>query len=133
MIDVSGAVPCPNLMIDPASLSGLFAFPATVVDGDGSLGCYTDRLCRHFGMQAVDDDDFHKQVPIFGCQTGVFMDVHPGRSETSGVGTTSFGPEARMNNLLEKAQPTAMVAPVRSPADGYNDPLKRNRSPSWQP
>ena len=41
-IDVSGLSPCPQLVIDPVGLTDLFAFPATVVDGDGSLGCYSD-------------------------------------------------------------------------------------------
>ena len=51
-VDVSGAVPCPNLVIDPADLSGLYAFPATVVDTTGSLGCYTDRstVVRNTGL-----------------------------------------------------------------------------------
>jgi len=41
-IAVSGLSPCPQLVIDPIGLTDLFAFPATVVDGDGSLGCYSD-------------------------------------------------------------------------------------------
>jgi len=41
-IPVSGLSPCPQLVIDPTGLTDLFAFPATVVDGDDSLGCYSD-------------------------------------------------------------------------------------------
>ena len=42
-IGVGGAIPCPNLVIDPVGLSGDFAFPATVMDLDGSLGCFSER------------------------------------------------------------------------------------------
>jgi len=42
-VPISGASPCPNLIIDPASVSGIYAFPATVVDTTGSLGCWNDR------------------------------------------------------------------------------------------
>ena len=41
-IDLTGTSPCPNLEIDPAGLEDLFSFPATVVDSDGSLRCYSD-------------------------------------------------------------------------------------------
>ena len=42
-IGISGVAPCPNLVIDPTGLTGDFAFPATVTDLDGSLGCYSER------------------------------------------------------------------------------------------
>jgi hypothetical protein len=41
-IDISGTSSCPRLVIDPESLDGLFAFPPTVVDTDGTLGCHSD-------------------------------------------------------------------------------------------
>lgn len=41
-IAVSGLSPCPQLVIDPTGLTDLFAFPATVVDGNESLGCYSE-------------------------------------------------------------------------------------------
>ena len=40
---ISGSSPCPNLEIDPSALSGLYAFPATVVDVGEALGCFNDR------------------------------------------------------------------------------------------
>jgi photosystem II stability/assembly factor-like uncharacterized protein len=42
-VDLSGKSPCPDLVIDPASLSQLFDFPTTVVDTTGTLGCYSER------------------------------------------------------------------------------------------
>ncbi len=41
-IDLSGRSPCPNLIIDPGSLDALHAFPTTVVDTTGTLGCYSE-------------------------------------------------------------------------------------------
>ena len=40
---VSGIEGCPKLVLSPQSLTGLFAFPATVSDPTGTLGCFTDR------------------------------------------------------------------------------------------
>jgi len=71
-VDVSGLMPCPNLVIDPAALAELFAFPATVVDTDGTLGCYSDQslAIRNTGrcplnITAVDatGDDFTAIAP----------------------------------------------------------------------
>ena len=42
-IGVAGQIPCPDLVIDPVGMTGDFAFPATVTDIDGSLGCYSER------------------------------------------------------------------------------------------
>jgi hypothetical protein len=41
--NVSGVQGCPNIVLSPENLTGLFAFPATVSDPTGNLGCYTDR------------------------------------------------------------------------------------------
>ncbi|MDB4285419.1 choice-of-anchor D domain-containing protein [bacterium] len=42
-VGVSGTAPCPNLVIDPADLESLYAFPTTVVDTTGTLGCFSER------------------------------------------------------------------------------------------
>ncbi len=42
-VDVSGIASCPQLVVDPVALSGLNAFPPTVVDTGESLGCYSER------------------------------------------------------------------------------------------
>src|SRR5262249_41218284 len=34
---------CPKLVLSPQNLTGAFAFPATVSDPTGNLGCFTDR------------------------------------------------------------------------------------------
>ena len=41
-LDVSGSAPCGNLLVDPAGLTGLNAFPPTVVDSTGTLGCFAE-------------------------------------------------------------------------------------------
>jgi hypothetical protein len=40
---VMGKVLCPNLVLDPPDLTGLFAFPPTVTDAGGELGCFSDQ------------------------------------------------------------------------------------------
>ena len=40
---VSGIEGCPKLVLSPQNLTAAFAFPATVSDPTGTLGCYTDR------------------------------------------------------------------------------------------
>jgi hypothetical protein len=40
---VSGTEGCPKLVLSPTKLNGTNAFPATVSDPTGTLGCYTDR------------------------------------------------------------------------------------------
>jgi hypothetical protein len=40
---VMGKVLCPNLVMDPPDLTGLFAFPPTVTDTGGNLGCFSDQ------------------------------------------------------------------------------------------
>jgi len=40
---VSGIEGCPKIVLSPPNLTGLYAFPATVSDPTGNLGCFTDR------------------------------------------------------------------------------------------
>ena len=42
-VGLKGKSPCPDLLIDPGSLTELFAFPTTVVDTTQTLGCYSER------------------------------------------------------------------------------------------
>ena len=42
-VDIAGVAPCPNLVIDPSGLTAAFAFPSTVVDSTGTLGCSSER------------------------------------------------------------------------------------------
>jgi hypothetical protein len=40
---ITATVGAPHLVLDPTSLNGIYAFPATVVDPNGTLGCFSDR------------------------------------------------------------------------------------------
>lgn len=40
---VNGIEGCPKLVLSPQNLTGIYAYPATVSDPTGNLGCYTDR------------------------------------------------------------------------------------------
>lgn len=41
--NVNGVEGCPKLVLSPTKLNGTYAFPPTVSDPTGTLGCYTDR------------------------------------------------------------------------------------------
>jgi hypothetical protein len=94
-VDISGVSPCPNLVIDPWGLTGDFAFPATVRDLDGSLGCYSERIAvlRNTGNcpLTIDSisalDDFRVMTP------SVFPVVLPTGEETLEV-TVRFEPQS---------------------------------------
>jgi hypothetical protein len=43
-IPITATVGRADLVLDPADLTGLYAFPATVEDPNGDLGCYSDRM-----------------------------------------------------------------------------------------
>lgn len=51
-VAIEGFVPCPNLEIDAESLTELYSFPATVVDSEGTLGCFNDAstVLRNTGL-----------------------------------------------------------------------------------
>ena len=100
-VDVSGVAPCPNLVIDPAALTGLFAFPATVVDTGGTLGCFADQgLTLRNNSQcpltissvSAAGADFQVIDPT------VFPILLPGGEETLGV-TVRFLPQADTDPL----------------------------------
>ena len=40
---ITASVGAPNLVLDPPNLNGTYAFPATVIDPNGSLACFSDR------------------------------------------------------------------------------------------
>lgn len=96
-IDVSGSVPCPNLVIDPVSLTQIYSFPATVVDTGEVLGCFTERpfVIRNTGAcpLTIDDmntggsDDFSVVAPT------QFPIVLPGGEETL-TGKIRFTPQS---------------------------------------
>lgn len=95
-VPISGVSSCPNLVIDPASLSGLNAFPATVVDVGATLGCFSDQdvVLRNTSecpltIDSIDTDgaDFSVIAPT------VFPVLLPGGEETLAV-TVRFTPQS---------------------------------------
>jgi hypothetical protein len=94
MVDVSGYMPCPNLVIDPGALTGAFAFPATVVDETGTLGCYSEGSTniRNTGACPLTIDDISAAGTDFTVVEPVTLPiVLPPGEETLGV-TVRFTP-----------------------------------------
>ncbi len=67
VVPVSATIPCPQLVIDPTSLSGINAFPATVVDTTGVLGCFSERKAtlRNTGKCSLTIDSVSATAPHF--------------------------------------------------------------------
>ena len=94
-IDVSGESPCPDLVIDPEALTGLFAFPATVVDTEGVLGCFSERSTniRNAGACPLTITDISAAGADFTVtEPSQFPILLPPGEETLGV-TVRFTPQ----------------------------------------
>ena len=119
-VDISGTSPCPNLVIDPSGLTGDFAFPATVTDLDGSLGCYSEKITvlRNNSMclltitsiTASAVDEFTVQTP---SEFPVFL---PGGEETLEV-TVRFTPQS-LGDPLAPDEFTGVLTIVSDDPDG---------------
>ncbi|MGA9575469.1 MAG: choice-of-anchor D domain-containing protein, partial [Lysobacterales bacterium] len=84
-IDVGGVAPCPNLVIDPHAFTEAFAFPATVVDETGTLGCFSDAstAIRNTGACPLTISDMEATGLDFAViQPGQFPIVLPPGEET---------------------------------------------------
>jgi hypothetical protein len=95
-IPISGVSPCPNLVIDPASLSGLHAFPATVVDVGAALGCFSDKsvVLRNNSVCPLTIDGIDTDVADFEVIAPTEFPVTlPGGQETLAV-TVRFTPQS---------------------------------------
>jgi len=98
-LDIEGVSPCPNLIIDPTALSGLYAFPTTVVDTGAELGCYSERdvTLRNTGLCPLTisdisaaDSDFTVMAPTVFPTPGIVL---PTGEETLIV-TLRFTPQS---------------------------------------
>lgn len=95
-IPISGASPCPNLVIDPAALTGLYSFPATVVDVGEVLGCFNDKsvVLRNTSECPLTIDSIDSDVADFSVIAPTqFPVLLPGGEETLDV-TVRFTPQS---------------------------------------
>jgi hypothetical protein len=119
-VDISGTSPCPNLVIDPTGLTGDFAFPATVTDLDGSLGCYSERttVLRNSGLCPLTIDSITaSSVDEFTVQSpSVFPIVLPSGEETLDV-TVRFTPQS-LGDPLAPDEFTGLLTVVSDDPDG---------------
>ena len=118
-IDISGVSPCGNLVIDSGGLSGLFTFPATVVDTTGTLGCFSDRelILRNNGGCALTIDGISAAGADFTVvQPSVFPVLLPTGEETLAV-TVRFTPQTDADPLAP-SEVTGMLTVVSDDPDG---------------
>ena len=100
-VQISGSSPCPNLVIDPNDLTGLYTFPATVVDVEGSLGCYSDRTVtlRNNGGCPLTISNINAAADDFSVMAPTeFPVILPTGEETLEV-TVRFTPQADSDPL----------------------------------
>jgi hypothetical protein len=123
-VDISGTSPCPQLVIDPAGLEDLYAFPTTVADSSGSLGCYNDRtaVLRNNGACPLtidnitatgasgDPEDFAVIAPT------LFPVILPSGEETLEV-AVRFTPQAD-DNPLAPSEVLGLLTVVSDDPDG---------------
>jgi hypothetical protein len=118
-IAISGTSPCPDLVIDPEGLTGLNAFPATVVDANGNLGCFTDRevTLRNRGDCPLTIDDISAAGADFTVIGPTdFPLLLPGGEETLEA-TVRFTPQAD-GNPLAPSEVTGTLTVVSDDPDG---------------
>lgn len=100
-VELSGTSTCPELVIDPAGLEGLYGFPATVVDTTGTLGCFTERsaVLRNAGECPLNITDISAAGPDFQVVAPtVFPILLPGGEETLEA-TVRFAPQSDADPL----------------------------------
>jgi len=94
-INISGVSPCPNLLIDPDEVTELYSFPATVVDSEGNLGCYSEAtaVLRNNGACPLTISDIFATGSDYAVTAPTEFDIIlPSGEETLEV-TVRFTPE----------------------------------------
>jgi hypothetical protein len=100
-IDLSGRSPCPNIIIDPGSLTELHAFPTTVVDTTGTLGCYSEKIAvlRNVGTCPATISSITASAADYTVTAPTQLPILlPSGEETLNV-TVRFTPQADANPL----------------------------------
>jgi hypothetical protein len=104
-VPITATVGNSDLVLDPADLTGLYAFPATVEDPNGDLGCYSDRMlvARNVGTCPLVIDDMSATAPFSVIAPTEFPITLPPGEETLDV--------------TVRLAPTNGGGPVTSPDD----------------
>jgi hypothetical protein len=113
-VELSGTSACPELVIDPGDLEGLYAFPATVVDATGTLGCYSERtaVLRNAGECPLTITDISTSGPDFQVVAPtVFPVLLPGGEETLEA-TVRFAPQSDADPLAPGELTDVLVVTV---------------------
>jgi hypothetical protein len=86
-VPITATVGNSDLVLDPADLDGLYAFPATVEDPNGDLGCYSDRMlvARNVGTCPLVINDMSATAPFSVIAPTEFPITLPPGEETLDV------------------------------------------------
>jgi hypothetical protein len=90
---VTATTGAPHIILDPTALSGLYAFPPTVVDANGTLGCFSDRILviRNNGACPLNISGITATAPFQVSAPTEFPIILPSGEETLNV-TVRFAP-----------------------------------------
>jgi hypothetical protein len=100
-VGLKGKSPCPEIIIDPGSLSELHTFPTTVVDTTGTLGCFSERtaVLRNVGTCPATISSITAAAADFTVTAPTQLPILlPSGEETLSV-TVRFTPQSDANPL----------------------------------
>lgn len=118
-IPVTGASPCPNLLIDPLGPAAQVVFPPTVVDTNNNLGCFADRSLnlRNNGECPLTIDSISANVADFTViDPSLYPIILPSGEETLAV-TVRFTPQSDADPIAP-SEVTGMLTVVSDDPDG---------------
>lgn len=119
-VGLKGKSPCPDIIIDPGSLSELHTFPPTVVDTTGTLGCFSERtaVLRNVGLCPATISEITAAAGDFTVTAPTQLPILlPPGEETLGV-TVRFTPQSDANPLA----PSEVTGLLTVVSDDPNSP-----------
>jgi subtilisin family serine protease len=118
-VPITATVGRADLVLDPAVLTGLYAFPATVEDPLGDLGCYSDRMlvARNVGTCPLVIDDMSATAPFSVIAPTEFPITLPPGEETLDV-TVRLAPTSGGGSVTSPDDVTGTFTVVSNDPDG---------------
>jgi hypothetical protein len=118
-VPITATVGNSDLVLDPADLTGLYAFPATVEDPNGDLGCYSDRMlvARNVGTCPLVIDDMSATAPFSVIAPTEFPITLPPGEETLDV-TIRLAPTSGGGSVISPDDVTGTFTVVSNDPGG---------------
>jgi hypothetical protein len=117
-LPITASVGEANIVIDPAALDGLYAFPATVTE-PGDLGCYSERplVIRNNGTCPLDITAINATAPFSVVAPTQYPVTIPPGEETLDV-TVRFDPTTGGGSITAPDETTGTLTVISNDPDG---------------